>query len=122
MECDIDIPEHLHKKNSFNSYPPLPETKVITYAMLSPKAKKLLKKKVGKTAARTYQSKKLISSLDNKRRYKIHYLNLQQALNFGCKLEKVHRVLSFKQVFNQLYVNHNTYLCNIFFFIPGEVL
>ena len=94
----IAVPKHLHKKRSFHCYPPLPETKVITYEMLSPKAKKLLTKKVGKTAAKNYRSKKLISSLENKRRYKMHYLNLQQALNFGCKLKKVHRVISFKQV------------------------
>ena len=97
LERDIDFEKNLHKKTSFNCYPPLPETKVITYKMLSPKARKLLIKKVGKTAAKNYRSKKQISTLQNKRRYKIHYLNLQQAMKFGCKLKKVHRVISFKQ-------------------------
>ena len=70
LECDIDIKKRLHRKRSFNCYPPLPETKVITYKMLSPKAKKLLIEKVGKTAAKNYKSKKLISTLQNKKSIK----------------------------------------------------
>ena len=30
LEGDIDFEKHLHKKRSFNCYPPLAETKVIT--------------------------------------------------------------------------------------------
>ena len=68
LECDIDFEKHLHKKRSFNCYPPLAETKVITYKMLSPKARKLLAQKVGETAAKNYRGKKLISTLQNKKR------------------------------------------------------
>ena len=31
------------------------------------------------------------------RKYKAHYMTIQQALKFGCKLLKVHRVISFNQ-------------------------
>ena len=97
MEIDIEIPEKLHKKTAFHNYPLLPETRVITYKDLSPKQRKLLIQKIGKNAAKRYQSKKLISSLLTKRKYKAHYLTIQQALKYGCHLLKVHRVISFNQ-------------------------
>ena len=97
MEVTIKIPRKLHKKVAFHNYPPLPETRIITYDDLSSKQKKLLIKKLGKNAAKRYTSKKLISSLWTKKKYKAHYLTIKQALQFGCKLVKVHRVISFNQ-------------------------
>lgn len=45
----------------------------------------------------TSNSKKLMATLYNKTKYVLHYLNLQQCIRQGLELERVHRVLSFKQ-------------------------
>ena len=43
------------------------------------------------------QVEKLICSIENKEKYVIHIRALKQALNYGLKLKKVHRIIQFKQ-------------------------
>ncbi|XP_026815430.1 uncharacterized protein LOC113555237 isoform X2 [Rhopalosiphum maidis] len=72
-EVDISYPQHLHNKH--NDLPFLPENKI-------PPGSRV---------------KKLVATLHSKKNYIIHYRNLQQAIANGLIVEKVHRVLEFRQ-------------------------
>ena len=49
-----------------------------------------VRKKIGKV-------EKLVTTLNNKKKYVVHILALKQALNYGLKLEKIRRIIGFKQ-------------------------
>ena len=52
---------------------------------------------------------KLVCNLNDKENYPVHVLALKQALNHGLKLEKVHRVISFRQEYwLKPYIDLNT--------------
>jgi hypothetical protein len=71
LECDVRYPQDLHDTHS--DYPFLPERLNVN------------------------GTEKLIPNLMDKSRYIVHYRNLQQALQHGLILTKIHRAISFKQ-------------------------
>ena len=85
LEVDIDYPKELF--NLHKDLPFLPESK-----------------KVNKV-------EKLICDIEDKKKYVIHIRALKQALSNGLRLEKVHRIIQFKQkAWLKVYVDMNTEL------------
>ena len=67
-----------------------------------------MKQELGYKPARV---EKLIPNLWDKEKYVIHYRNLKFCLTQGLKLQKIHRVLQFKQQpWLKPYIEHNTQL------------
>ena len=57
------------------------------------------------------KKKKLLTTLEDKENYLVHIAALKQALLHGLKLEKVHRVISFRQeAWLKPYIDKNTEL------------
>ena len=83
LEVDVEYPKDLHKLHS--DLPFLPERMKINNCT------------------------KLVCNLNDKENYPVHVLALKQALNHGLKLEKVHRVISFRQEYwLKPYIDLNT--------------
>ena len=95
LEVDLKIPNHLH--DYFDDLPIAPAHDVITYEKLSPYSQnthtiiKGYKKAVKKTDL------KLTSTLEEKQRYMVHYLNLGFYLRHGAVLTNIHSCLAFSQ-------------------------
>ena len=71
LEVDLEYPKKLHDLH--NDYPLAPEQIVVN------------------------KVEKLIPNLWNKKKYEIHYENLNQYLNLGLKLTNIHREIKFKE-------------------------
>jgi hypothetical protein len=126
VEVDLEYPPHLHLDHS--TFPLAPEHIEITKEMLSPYARgehlnlimahlfftsKLFSDclSILNPQKTSYTSKKLCATFNKREKYVLHYMNLQQYLNLGLKLKKVHRVLEFKQSpFLTSYIEHCTRL------------
>jgi len=102
IEADLEYPNHLH--DAHNSFPLGPEKIKITSNMLSDYQNNLAEK-LGNKPGGT----KLCLTLNDKKNYHCHYIQLKQMLDMGMKLKKVHRVLQFNQsAWLQPYIDMNT--------------
>jgi hypothetical protein len=85
LECDFEYPEYLHDQHY--DLPLLARSEI-------PPGKK---------------HPKLMTTLENKTRYVAHYLVVQQAVELGLRITKIHRALQFDQsCWLQPYINSNT--------------
>ena len=103
LEVDLKYPDKLHELH--NDYLLAPEKLAVSSDMLLKYCKVIADKyeiKVGDV-------KKLIPNLNKKTNYMVHYRNLQLYLSFGIKLNKIHRVLKFRQSdWMEKYIDFNT--------------
>ena len=102
LDVDLEYPDELHELQ--NDYPLAPVKPAISHNMLSNYYSSIAMRydiKIGGV-------KKLVPNLGNKNKYVLHYKNLQLYLSLGMKLNKVHRILKFKQsVWLKKYIDFN---------------
>ena len=105
LEVGLEYPDELH--NLRNDYPLAPEKPEITQNMSSKYCSDITNKyglKIGGVNI-------LVPNLRNKKKYVVHYRNLQLYLSLGIKLSKIHRILKIKQSdWLKKYINFNTIL------------
>lgn len=92
LEVDLSYPSHLH--SAHENFPLAPETLNINYDQLSPYAKKCFKKVENH---KNYSSTKLTSTFLDRKNYIVSLKNLHLYVSLGMKLNKIHRVLKFRQ-------------------------
>lgn len=92
VEVTLDYPPEIWEKTE--SFPLCPENKTITFEMLSPYQKTVLKQIYNKTS---YKEKKLTSTFYPREKIILHGLNLQLYLQLGMKIIQIFRVIKFRQ-------------------------
>lgn len=92
LEVDLNYPEELHDEH--NCYPLAPEKRIITTEELSSYSKDQLKE-LGLREKDSFP--KLVPSFYKREKYVIHYRNLKYYVAKGMVIEKIHRIMTFKQ-------------------------
>lgn len=93
IEVDLGYPYRLHDLHS--DLPLAPEKHAISDDMLLPYCMRM--KMLKDFACSTAKVEKLVTSLNDKTTYIVHYRTLKLYLEYGMELKAVHRVLSFRQ-------------------------
>ena len=93
IECDLKYPEEIHN-NSHNCLTLAPECLEISDANLSPYAKKAL---LDSGCKEKYKDSKLVASFHDRKNYVLHFKNLKLYKDLGMELQKIHKILEFKQ-------------------------
>ena len=103
LESDFKYPEKLHDLH--NEYPLLPEKMIINDELLSDYAKKFKERH----SVSSGKVPKLVTTLYDKKKYVLHYRNLQLYLSLGMEITKIHRVVEFSQsAWLKEYIDFNT--------------
>jgi hypothetical protein len=95
LEVDLSYPENLHDLHS--SFPLVAEQVTFTADDLSAYSRASVSTLRGSQALSSYKSSKLCTNLKNKKKYVTHYRCLQTYLRNGLKIDKIHRVIKFRQ-------------------------
>ena len=90
-QVDLEYPQNKHKEH--NDYPLAPERMTVDSSKMSPYQQQLLQD-LGLSSS---SCEKLVPNLFDKERYVIHYQNLQLYVQLGLRVQKLHKVLSFRQ-------------------------
>ena len=91
LEVDLEYPQYLHDAHS--DYPLAPQTKPVPREELSGYSQQLAER----LNVKGQPQGKLMTTLDNRTHYVLHYVNLKLYLRLGMRLTKIHRAVKFRQ-------------------------
>uniref|UniRef100_A0A8D8TAN0 DNA-directed DNA polymerase n=1 Tax=Cacopsylla melanoneura TaxID=428564 RepID=A0A8D8TAN0_9HEMI len=102
-EVDLHVPENLH--DYMNDFPLAPTCEKVQSKKISPYQKHLLQD----LNINHYPAKKLLTTLEPKMNYIVHYRNLKLYLELGMVLTKIHKIVQFNQSpWMKTYIDFNT--------------